>query len=286
MEGASLYGVASADFSVEKQRFLEWLAAGKQADMAWLERQPERRMDPRLVLEGCRSVMVGAWPTGQHLGEIPEGSGRVAAYVGTVDYHKDIGEKLKRIAQKLSEQYPEEVFKTFVDTGPILERDWARLAGLGWIGKNTLLINPKEGSFFLLGVVLSTAEFLPTGIFEQNHCGHCTRCLDACPTQALDAQTGLDSNKCLSYWSIEHKGELGEQTPPPEEWQSWLYGCDICQAVCPFNRRVPEAPGPKDLNLLEVVEGEAQIPNYLRRGKKTARRNAEWLLGRKPGCPA
>lgn len=285
-EGAVLSGVASADLEVEKKRFFDWLETGKMAGMTWLTRSPERRVDPRLVLEGCRSVLVGAWPTGKHQGEPPPGHGRIAAYVGAEDYHVTIGGSLQRIAGKLKEKLPAEAFKPYVDTGPVLERDWARMAGLGWIGKNTMLIHPQEGSFLLLGVILSTAHLPWSKVFTGKHCGNCTKCISACPVDALDETNGLDARKCLSYWNIEHKGEFEAATPSAGLWASQLYGCDICQDACPFNRNTPPAPGPKDLPLELAANGLAAFPKYLRRGKKALARNAKWLLEKCEAPPA
>lgn len=277
--GAELWGAAKAGQSPNAQRFLDWLYEDRQGEMQWLKRNPEKRTDPRLVLEGCQSILVGAWPTGRHLGPIPEGHGRMAAYVGEADYHDTLGASLKNIATALAEAHPNEKFLPYVDTGPILERDWATAAGLGWIGKNTLLIHPKAGSFFLLGVLLTTLELQPTGPYQGSHCGTCTRCLDACPTQALDPEKGLDARLCLSTWNIEHKGPFNEKTPPPDQWKNWLYGCDICQDVCPFNRKTEPATGPKDFELEQVQSGEAQAPKHLRRGQQALQRNANWLMG-------
>ncbi len=280
-EGAVLGGVAAAGRVPGADVFMEWLRQGQQADMGYLSRTAAKRTDPRLVLAGCRSVVVGAWPTGRRPVETPPGHGRLAAYVGEADYHETMGGALKRVAACLRQALPGEAFAPYVDTGPVLEREWAALAGLGWLGKNTLLIHPHEGSYLLLGVILSTANLTPTASFEGHHCGTCTRCLDACPTQALSAQNGLDSRRCLSYWSIEHKGDFSAATPGREQWQNWLYGCDICQEVCPFNRHTPSAHGVASLPLEGVADGTASGPAFLRRGKEGIKRNARWMMKKK-----
>jgi epoxyqueuosine reductase len=199
--------------------------------MAYMERTAEKRKDSRLPLPGMRSAVVVAMSYG---GDQP--SGPVARYARGDDYHDVVLERLQQLHAWVDAQAGAHVNgKAYVDTGPILERDLARRAGLGWFGKNTTLINPRGGSFFFLAALLLDLELVPDEPFRTDHCGSCTRCLDACPTGALVAPRVLDSNRCISYLTIEQKGEI------PEEFRAaigvLLYGCDICQEVCPWNQK-------------------------------------------------
>lgn len=211
--------------------FDEWLARGFDGEMGYLARTADKRKDSRLPLPGMRSAIVVAMSYGG-----TEPSGPVARYARGDDYHDLMVDRLNQLHRWIEEQVGTAVNgKAYVDTGPILERDLARRAGLGWFGKNTTLINPRGGSFFFLGSLLLDLALEADAPFAADHCGTCTRCLDACPTGALTGPRVLDSNRCISYLTIELKGEIPEPMHAPI--RDLIYGCDICQEVCPWNEK-------------------------------------------------
>ena len=234
-EGFDLVGVAEAvELDRDADALDAWLEAGHEATMAWMKKWRDRRGDPRALLPGCRSVVVVAmnyWP-GDARAEPPAGRAQVALYARGRDYHKVMGRKLRNLAAWLGEETGRAT-RAFVDTGPVLERAWAQRAGLGWIGKNANLLTREAGSWLLLGELLSVAELEPDKGPHADHCGTCTACLDACPTGAIVDAGVVDANLCISYWTIEHRG------PVPEERRAgnadWIFGCDVCQQVCPWN---------------------------------------------------
>jgi epoxyqueuosine reductase len=234
-EGFDAVGIASADPLERDVAALEsWLDAKHHAGMDWMEKTRERRADPGKVLPGCRSVVIVAlnyWP-GEEQAQRSPGQARVALYAQARDYHKVIGAKLKRVARWLDEQTSSES-RSFVDTAPVLERGWAQRSGIGWIGKNANLLTTTMGSWVLLGELLTTAELVPDSGPHADHCGSCRACIDACPTGAIIAEGRVDANRCISYWTIEHRGSV------PVERRAgngdWIFGCDLCQTVCPWN---------------------------------------------------
>ncbi len=213
--------------------------------MAYLgtERARQRRAEPRLILPECRSIMVLGVPYFPPGDELPEPEmGRVAAYAWGEDYHEVLAERLRALVMFIEEQVGHPVpNRWYTDTGPILERELAQRAGLGWIGKNTCLIHPRLGSYFLLAEILLGVELEHDPPFETDHCGSCTRCIDACPTACILPDRTLDARRCISYLTIEKKGES------PIELRllmgNWVFGCDICQQVCPWNQRFAPARG-------------------------------------------
>jgi epoxyqueuosine reductase len=211
-----------------------WVEAGHAGTMGYLERRVEERLDPARVLPGARSALCVA--LNYYQGEAPEPSWRpVARYAWGRDYHDVIGPRLERLAAHLAEAAGARS-RGYVDTGPVLERDLAARAGLGWIGKNTMLLHPRLGSWFFIGVLLTTAELAHDEPLA-DRCGTCRACLDACPTGAFIAPYVLDARRCVSYLTIEHRGDI-----PPEAragMAGWQFGCDICQDVCPWNRKAP-----------------------------------------------
>lgn len=226
--------VAQASAPIHGERLADWLASGCHASMAWMQGNEHKRLSPQLVLENVRSVIVLSydyWTSGGREAAM----GSIAQYAHGVDYHKIVEEKLADIAETLAQWGGEQRFYT--DTGPVLERDAAVAAGLGWCGKSNLLIRGREGSFCVLGVILTSLE-LPIDPPFKDRCGLCTRCLDACPTAAL-SDHHLDARRCLSYWSIEHKGAIPE--PFRLLMGHRLYGCDDCLNACPWNHRAQEA---------------------------------------------
>ncbi|HEY4131083.1 MAG TPA: tRNA epoxyqueuosine(34) reductase QueG [Gemmatimonadaceae bacterium] len=229
--GFDLVGITRLGPADTAGAFDTWLEQGFAGEMAYMSRTADKRRDSRLPLEGMRSAIVVAMSYG---GDQP--SGPVARYARGNDYHDVMWSRLNELLRWISEQVGRDVNgKGYVDTGPILERDLARRAGLGWFGKNTTLINPRGGSFFFLGSLLVDLELEVDAPFATDHCGSCRRCLDACPTNALVEPHVLDSNKCISYLTIEVKGNIPEAMRPLIG--ELLYGCDICQEVCPWNEK-------------------------------------------------
>ncbi|MBI1325447.1 tRNA epoxyqueuosine(34) reductase QueG [bacterium] len=228
---------------------LDWLEMGQNAGMAYMERQAQARAHPRGVFEPVATVIVAV------LNYKPETSskpgpgdesiaskrtcGHVAAYAQGRDYHFIFWERLDKLLAAIQADLPDVRGRAVADSAPLMERDFARLAGLGWFGKNTCLIHKSIGSFTLLGALLIDLELPPDAPFEADHCGTCTRCLDACPTQAFEGPYRLDARKCISYWTIEHKGHLPDEAA--DDLHGWAFGCDICQQVCPWNRKPPAA---------------------------------------------
>lgn len=227
--GFPFMGVAHADCAPHADTFLQWLAQGNHAGMAWMEREPQRRCDPRLVLPDCRSVVVLAHPYASTQ-KRPAAQGTVAEYAANIDYHHVLEQKLRPLDALLSTHGGTQ--KCYTDTGPVLERDWAVACGLGWRGKSGLVIHPKLGSKFFISIILTTLDFTPTKPIK-SRCGLCTRCVDACPTNAILPSSTIDCNKCISYLTIEHKGDIPTQLHVAIG--SNLYGCDACLAACPWN---------------------------------------------------
>ena len=225
---------AKAGTASHAQEFLNWIEHGKHGEMAWLERNPHRRCDPREVLPGCRTVICLALNYFAGNNPFPEnhpGGYRIARYAWNNDYHDLIEKKLRELDQKLQTLGGTQKF--YVDTGPVLERDFASDAGLGWNGKSTMQIHRRLGTWFFLADILTTLDLTPDAPIR-DHCGSCTRCMTACPTQAITAPRQLDARRCVSYLTIEHKG------PIPHEFRraigNRIYGCDDCLQACPWNR--------------------------------------------------
>jgi epoxyqueuosine reductase len=247
-EGFSAIGVAAAGTLQEGAALQRWLDGGLHASMDWMAVSPAMRADPGLLLPGCRNVVslaMNYWQ-GPHAAKPAAGRGRVARYAWGRDYHKVIGRKLKRLAAWLEEASGKPA-RSFVDSGPVLERAWAQRAGIGWVGKNANLLNLGYGSWLLLGEILTAAELEPADRPHRSLCGSCTACIDACPTGAIVADGVVDSRRCISYWTIEHRGEI------PAEFHDgigdWIFGCDICQEVCPWNRKFAR---PADPDVIEL----------------------------------
>jgi epoxyqueuosine reductase len=234
--GFDLVGITGPEPPDHLEEFWRWLSQGRHGEMGYLAtpRARQRREDPRKVLPECRSILVvGAnyLPPGHG-----EGTTGVAAYAVGQDYHDVLPRRLENLLDSL-ETYSGRsiVHRIYTDTGPLLERELAQRAGLGWIGKNTCLIHPRKGSYFFLAEVLLDVELVPDPPFVADHCGSCTRCLEACPTQCILPDRTLQADRCISYLTIEVKGDI------PIELRSaiggWLFGCDVCQQVCPWNLR-------------------------------------------------
>ncbi len=229
--GFDLVGITPLGPATTAAAFDEWLAGGYDGEMSYLARNAEKRRDTRLPFAGATTAIVVAMNYGGM-----EPSGPVARYARGDDYHDVMVERLTRLHRWIEERVGRRVVgKPYVDTGPLLERDLARQAGLGWFGKNTMLIHPRAGSFFFLGSLLLDLELEADAPFETDHCGTCRRCLDACPTGALVEPHVLDATRCISYLTIELKG--GIPVEARSEIGELIYGCDICQEVCPWNEK-------------------------------------------------
>jgi epoxyqueuosine reductase len=238
-------GVAHLAPTATGPAFQSWLARGDHAGMGYLERRLEARLAPSTLLEGARSVVCVALRYAPLAGDHePAGDlwPRVARYARGRDYHELMSERLDALASRIGEAFPGAASRRYVDTGPVLERELAARAGLGVVGKNTCLLDRELGSWFLLGELLLTLDLTPDEPLA-DLCGGCTLCLDACPTGALPEPYRLDSNRCISYWTIEHRGPL--PAAARELAGDWVFGCDVCQEVCPWNRR-RHAVGPAD----------------------------------------
>jgi len=229
--GFDLVGITSLAPAESARAFDEWISQGYAGDMDYLARGAEKRRDSRLPFAGTTHAIVVGLDYGGR-----EPAGPVARYARGDDYHDIITNRLNELHKWLVSEVGRPIQgKAYVDTGPILERDLARRAGLGWFGKNTNLVNPKLGSFFFLGALLVDLDLEIDAPFESDRCGTCTRCLDACPTDAFVAPRVLDATRCISYLTIENKGDIPEALRQPIG--ELIYGCDICQEVCPWNVR-------------------------------------------------
>ncbi len=236
--GFDLVGITRAAPASHFPLFTSWLEKGYAGQMSYLERGTEKRKDPDLILKGVKSIISCAinYYTETPPEQNEKSHGKIASYAWGKDYHKIVLEKLEALEKFiLTEINPQAQNKSYVDTGAILEKNYAQEAGLGWIGKNTCLIHPKIGSWLFIGEVLTDLELAYDTPFATDHCGTCTRCLDACPTQAFTAPRILDARSCISYLTIEHRGEIPLEKR--EMMGSHISGCDICQDVCPYNHQ-------------------------------------------------
>lgn len=253
--GFELFGVTTPDPPLHFAVYEDWLRDERHGEMSYLatERARQRRADPSQILLGagaqCQSILVAGmrYPAPAQIfldQDAPNGqrSGRVAAYAWGDDYHTALVERLQQLVAfieiRLGNSFS---YRIYTDTGPLLERELAQRAGLGWIGKNTCLINPKAGSYFLLGEVLLDIDLEPDAPFEADRCGNCSRCLEACPTGCILPDRTIDARRCISYLTIELKGSIPIDLRPAIG--NWVFGCDICQEVCPWNQRFASMQG-------------------------------------------
>jgi epoxyqueuosine reductase len=226
-------GIAKADFLEDEARYLEdWLARQKHGRMDYMSNHFDLRTDPRKLVPGAQSVIVltmNYFPDQQQHSDAP----KLSKYAYGRDYHKVIKKRLKTFLSDLNEQFGSVNGRGFVDSAPVMEKAWAQRAGVGWMGKHTNILSKKVGSFFFLAVLVVD---LPLAYDEPttDHCGSCTACIDACPTNAIEAPYQLDASKCISYFTIELKDALPRQMKG--RFDGWMFGCDICQDVCPWNR--------------------------------------------------
>jgi epoxyqueuosine reductase len=293
--GFTATGIARLDRNAHGAELDRWLAAGHGGTMTYLHRQAEKRKDPRLIMPNARTAVV-TLTNYYHGRAAPETTfrGRVAQYAWSSDYHDVLGKRLEQLATAIREIVPGSTTRCYVDAGPVPERELAQLAGLGWIGKNMMLINPDVGSFTFIGVVLTDADLPADQPFEADRCGTCTRCLDACPTGAFVAPRDMDARACISYLTIERRGDF--TAAEREQVGGWVFGCDVCQDVCPWNvsfaaatadpgfepRRDVAAPDAVELAALDDAAFERRYGDtpFSRPGPAGMRRNAGAALAR------
>jgi len=230
--GFDKVGIAVAGATPGGKHFVDWLTDGYYGNMKWMLNNAYRRLDLRCVLPGAQSIICLAvnyyTPHERNPDEL-----KISRYAWGTDYHYILGKMLKRLAARITKKWPDSRNLWYVDTGPVMEKAWAQHAGLGWVGKNNVLISQEFGTWLFLAEVITTLKLEPDPP-QQNHCGTCTDCIDACPTGAVIKPHVIDSGRCISNWTIEHRGEF----PPgiADKFDGWIFGCDICQDVCPFNR--------------------------------------------------
>lgn len=301
--GFSRLGVAPAVPPPHHGVFRDWLTAGLAGVMApWLERHEPLRADPATLLPGARSIIMLATDhaTGSSgVGGAGQGGGRLARYAWGDDYHDLLRDRGARLGAWLEARVPGARARAVVDSAPLAERDFARLAGLGWFGKNTMLIDPRAGSYFLLTAVVTDVALPIDVAVDVDHCGTCTACLDACPTGALPAPRVLDANRCISALTIEHHGAIAESLRT--HVGDWIFGCDVCQEVCPWNRHAPGSSdvafqprgGEETLDLVEVLALDEAAFRLRFRGSPVLRakrrglvRSAAIALGNSPRSAA
>lgn len=245
--------------------------------MEYLRRNVRLRLQPDALLPGARSILCGAINYKRDDGYVPPGrvgqppagdTGRVAQYARGVDYHRVLRQLLTKLIEQLQTDLGEPFdARVFVDTGPLLERELAARAGLGWIGRNTCVLHPQHGSYLLLGEVVTTLELPPDEPLAHG-CGRCRRCLDACPTGALVAPHQIDASRCISYLTIERRASIAANLQT--QMGAWVFGCDLCQQVCPYNARAPRGTQPDIMT--DVLPGRLNIARLLRLGSGEYRR--------------
>jgi epoxyqueuosine reductase len=296
--GFAATGIARLDRNPHAAELDRWLADGHAGTMTYLHRQAERRKDPRLIMPEAKTAVVTL--TNYFHGDPGHGPGshdpRVAQYAWSSDYHDVLGVRLEQLAAAIRLLAPGSKTRCYVDAGPVPERELAQLAGLGWIGKNMMLIHPDIGSFTFIGVVLTDAGLEPDLPFEADRCGTCRRCLDACPTQAFAAPRDLDARACISYLTIEHRGAF--TAAQASQVGDWIFGCDVCQDVCPWNvsfaQQTPDpgfAPRPeiaqpdiRELRQMDDADFQRRYAGtpFTRPGAPGMRRNAAAVLTPSP----
>jgi epoxyqueuosine reductase len=297
--GFSEAGIATLEPVPHGAALDRWLDAGHAGTMRYLHRQAARRRDPARIFPAARVAVVTlteyfhgapADPAAGPGAGAPDA--RVAQYAWSTDYHRVLTPRLERLATAIAEAVPGAASRWFVDAGPVPERELAQRAGLGWIGKNTMLIHPRRGSYTFIGVVLTDADLAPDAPFEADRCGTCRACLDACPTGAFPEPRVLDARRCISYLTIERRGEFSGAER--DRVAGWLFGCDVCQDVCPWNVRFagvtadaelaprPELVAPDPMDLLDApprsFDERYGDTAFARAGPAGMRRNAAAVL--------
>jgi epoxyqueuosine reductase len=262
------------------RRFLDdWLAEGRAGEMRYLAERTAERVDPRCAMPWARAVVSLAWPY-RPPPPPPDDwratlRGRIAAYALGADYHDRLGELLRALAVRLTAVFPGARFRHYVDTGPVLEREWAMRGGVGWIGKNTLVLHRALGSYFFLAELFTDLELDPVPL-PADHCGGCTRCHAACPTGALGPGYTMDPRRCIAYLTIEHRSAIPVDLRPQIE--NWIFGCDVCQEACPWNRETGAAAETLAPRLLPLLALDADAFRARFRGTAVRRAKRRGLL--------
>ena len=279
--GFSKVGISKAEpLPKDGAHLREWLDRGYNASMEWMEENAEKRVDPREIVPGARSVISVAanyYTDTQHRPK--DGEGKISRYAWGDDYHILVTARIQKLSDCIKELAPGSAGRYYVDTGPVMDKAWAERAGIGWRGKHTNLITKEFGSWVFLGEIISTLELVYDTPME-DFCGSCTACLDACPTKAIVEPYVVDSNKCISYLTIEHRGEIDPALAPM--FDEWVYGCDICQDVCPWNKYQQQTADkeflPREGNVTPPLDGlisltQAEFSERFRRSpiKRTKR---------------
>jgi len=289
--GFDLVGFVKADELTEETANLEkWLEMKYNGDMEYMERNLEKRKDISKIFPDAKSIIslgVNYYTDEQYTDQ--KNKGKISRYAWGKDYHLVIWEKLNQLESELKEIDPEFESKSYVDTGPVMDKAWAVRAGLGWLGKHTNIINEEIGSWFFIANLITNYEFEYSPVIA-DHCGSCTACIEACPTNAIADEYLLDSTKCISYLTIENKKEIPDEFKG--KFDSWIFGCDICQDVCPWNIKFSELtqkieflPKNKELKISEVINmteeefRERFSESPVKRTKlKGLKRNAEFII--------
>jgi len=280
--GFDACGISKAERLDDESRRLEaWLAGGNHGTMGWMERNFDKRTDPRRLVDGAESVVSVLQNYYQPV-EHAHGAqvGKISRYAWGDDYHEVMKEKLFRLFAWLDERAGGISGRVFVDSAPVMDKAWARRSGLGWLGKHSNLINRSLGSYFFIGEMIVDVALPPDGPMP-DYCGRCTRCLDACPTDAITAPYVVDANRCISYLTIEHRGDDIPDAIRPG-MGSWIFGCDVCQDVCPWNKfkrptrepRYQPRPGMTDTELGEWIELDLEA--FRKRFRKNPVKRTKW----------
>lgn len=258
--GFSLVGFSKANLLTEETRKLEeWLANGYSAKMNYMEKNKDKRLDVKNILPDAKSIIslaLNYYTSFEHLKD--ENIAKVSRYAWGKDYHLVIWEKLEILEDQLKQIEPNFESRSYVDTGPVMDKVWATRSGLGWMGKHSNVINPEIGSWFFIATIITNQEFHYNEVIT-DHCGTCNKCLEACPTSAIVEPYVVDANKCISYLTIENKGEIAEEYK--DKFDNWIFGCDVCQDVCPWNLKFSENtsvhefyPVNKEFNIEEILQ--------------------------------
>lgn len=287
--GFQSVGFAKADLADPEGRLRAWLAAGYAGEMGYMANDPERREDPRRLVEGAKTVVALAMSYRRPSPE-PEGPLKVSRYAMSDDYHTVIRKRARRLRGRMLAAWPGHIIKPTVDTSPVLERAWAARAGIAWVGKSTMAISPQLGTYTFLATLITTLE-IATDAPLPDRCGSCTRCLDACPTDAFVGPRQLDATRCITYWNVEDRSP---ELPPQVDLHGWLAGCDVCQQVCPWNKFGVETEEPRfapradlaapdpalvlDEGRDEALQATLKGTPLQRTGSAAIRRNARQIL--------
>lgn len=289
--GFSFCGISQATFLEDEAPHLEnWLKKGMHGEMKYMENHFDMRLDPRLLVPGAKSVislLYNYFPNPQM--QLPDQALKISKYAFGEDYHHVVKDRLRELLARMRNHIGDVDGRAFVDSAPVLDKAWAKRSGLGWIGKNTNVINKKQGSFFFVAELIVDLKLLPDGPVS-DHCGTCTACIDACPTDAIVDPYVVDGSKCISYFTIELKKEIPAAFA--EQLDGWIFGCDVCQDVCPWNRfsvvHNEQRFSPRE-NLLSLTAGEwldlteevfeqlARRSPLKRKGLQGLKETASWL---------